>query len=76
MRVLRLCRIIKMVVQSKKLMVIYRTLADTAPVLGSFGLLLILLLFMFTVVAVQIFALVDVSRGSGLEREMGYHANF
>ena len=61
LRILRISRIIKIVVRAEKMMIIYKTLADTTPVLGSFGLLLLMLLFVFTVIAVQLFALVDVS---------------
>ena len=52
LRVLRVSRIFKVVVRAEKMMVIYRTLADTTPVLGSFGILLIIILFMFTTVSV------------------------
>ena len=52
LRVVRVSRIIKIMVRAEKMMIIYKTLADTAPVLGSFGILLLMLLFMFTVVAV------------------------
>ena len=55
---------------------IYRTLVDTIPVLSSFGVLLIILLFMFTTVSVQLFALVDINPIPGLEREMDKNANF
>ena len=76
LRILRVSRIIKIVVRAEKMMIIYKTLADTAPVLGSFGLLLLMLLFMFTVIAVQLFALVDVNAIKGLDRTLDYHVNF
>ena len=44
--------------------------------LGSFGLILILLLYIFAVIAVHLFALVDLSGTEGVDREMGPHANF
>ena len=75
-RVIRVCRIFKVVVRAKKIVVIYRTLVDTLPVLSSFGILLVILLFMFTVVSVQLFAMVDLNPIDGLERQMGEHANF
>ena len=69
-------RVLKLIVRANKLVIIYRTLANTAPILGSFVLLMLVFLFMFTVVAVQNFALIDLSSIPGLDREMGYHANF
>ena len=53
-----------------------QTLADTAQVLSSFGLILILLLYIFSVIAVQLFALLNLQKTEGLERQMGYHVNF
>ena len=76
LRVLRVCRIFKVVVRAEKMMVIYKTLADTGPVLGSFGLLLFILLFMFTTVSVQLFALVDLKPIDGIKRQLGEHTNF
>lgn len=52
MRVLRISRIFKFVVRAEKMMVIYRVLVETAPVLGSFGILLFIIIFMFTTVSV------------------------
>lgn len=76
MRVLRVSRIVKVVVKAEKMMVIYKTLAEVAPVLGSFGILLFIILFMFTTVSVQMFSLVDLNSITGIDREMGEHANF
>ena len=51
-RMLRVCRIFKLFVQGNKLVIIYRTLADTLPTLGAFSVLLLLLIYMFTVLSV------------------------
>ena len=52
-------------------------MAETVPVLGSFSMILLLLLYIFTVLAVQLFSVIDLqSTAEGLDREMGYHVNF
>ena len=75
-RILKLLKLMKLVVNVKKLEMIQRTISDTTPVLGTFSLLLLLFLYMCTVIAVQLFALIDLSSPPGIDREMGYHVNF
>ena len=52
LRIIKMLKLIKLVVNVKKMEHLQRTLADTAPVLGSFGLLLLLFIYMFTVIGV------------------------
>ena len=75
-RIIKLLKLLKLVVNAKKMDHLQRTLADTAPVLGSFGLLLLLFLFMFTVVGVQFFAMNSLNQAEGLNREMNHQVNF
>ena len=75
-RILKLLKLMKLVINVKKLEMIQRTISDTLPVLGTFSLLLLLFLYMCTVIAVQLFAMIDLSHAPGIDREMGYHVNF
>ena len=68
LRILRVVNVLKLVLRSDKLLVIYRTLAETISVLGEFSILLLIMLFMFSVIAVQLFALVDLRPIDGLNR--------
>ena len=83
-RVTRIFRIIRLLnYQSLQLLfdnseikAISRTLIDSAPVMASFGLLFLLFIYMFAVIGVHAFSMIDLSSAPGLEREMGYHINF
>ena len=75
-QVLRMIKSLKLIVHTKKFDFLKKTLADTIPVLSSFGLILFLLLYMFSVIAVQLFALLDLGSAPGLDREMDNHTNF
>lgn len=52
LRVFRLIRILKLVIRANNMEIIYRTLADTAPTLASFLILVLIQLFIFSVVGV------------------------
>lgn len=75
-QILRLVQGLKLILNVKKFEYLVKTLADTAPVLGSFALQLFLLLLMFSVIAVQLFSMIDLESVPGIDREMGYHVNF
>ena len=68
--------ILRMMIRTEKLQIILLTLAETVPVLGSFSILLLICLFMFSVLAVNLFALIDLEPIDGINRELGRHANF
>ena len=68
LRMLRVMRIIKLVVRAEQIMIIYRTLAETLPVLGSFSILLVIFLFILSTISVQFFALIDLAPIEGLDR--------
>lgn len=76
LRVLRVTHLLKLLVRAEKIRVIYHTLAETIPVLGSFSILLLIVLFMFSVLALNLFALVNLQQIEGLDRQLGRHANF
>ena len=63
-------RIVKLIVRADEVMVIYKTLVESFPVLGSFVIILSIFLFMFSVIGVQLFALNDVNPIDGLDRQM------
>lgn len=72
LRTLRIGRVFRLVKRAKKLQIIFQTLIDSAPSMGSLGLLLMLLMFMFAIIGMSQFAMVDLDGAS----EMNYHANF
>ena len=76
MRVLRVARMLRLVVRAQKLQVIFYTLLDAASTLSALGLLLLLALYLFTVIGVQNFALLDLKKSPGLNSELNEHANF
>lgn len=73
---LRIGHILRVAVRAEKMRIIYRTLAETVPTLGSFSILLLIVLFIFSVISVNLFALVDMEQIPGLDRQLGRHANF
>lgn len=72
LRTLRIGRVFRLVKRAKKLQIIFQTLIDSGPSMGSLGLLLMLLMFMFAIIGMSQFAMVDLDGAS----EMNYHANF
>ena len=72
LRTLRIGRVFRLVNNFQKLKEIFMTLIDAAPAMGSLGLLLFLLLFMFSVIGIAQFGLVSLNGAS----EMSNHVNF
>ena len=69
-RALRMSRIFKFVQKSKQIKVIFETLVVTIPAITNIGGLLLLLLYMFSVLGVFLFAEVQ------LQETLDDHANF
>jgi hypothetical protein len=69
-RALRMSRIFKFVQKSKQIKVIFETLVVTIPAITNIGALLLLLLYMFSVLGVFLFAEVQ------LQDNLDDHANF
>jgi len=69
-RILRVLRVLRIIKRAKKLQIICETILAAAPAMGSLGLLLLLLVFMFAIIGMQLFAMVK------LEGAMDKHANF
>ena len=69
-RALRMSRIFKFVQKSKQIKVIFETLIVTIPAITNIGGLLLLLLYMFSVLGVFLFAEVQ------LQDYLDHHANF
>lgn len=69
---LRTARVFRLIKKYQKLQEIYSTLLDAVPATASLGLLLMLFIFMFSIIGMSLFALVDVKDAS----EMNRHANF
>jgi Ca2+-binding EF-hand superfamily protein len=62
-RILRLTRLLKLVPKSEGLQLIFRTFVDAMPLLGTVTLLIVLIMFCYTTLCVQLFGLVEPSGG-------------
>lgn len=69
-RILRVLRVLRIVKRAKKLQIIFETIVAALPAMGSLGLLLILLQFLFAIIGMQLFGYIK------LQDELNYHANF
>ena len=84
MRVIRVLRIIRLlnakslhiIFDGRRIKAITQTLLDSAPVMASFFLLFLLFIYMFAVIGMHTFAMIDLKSAPGLDRQMGYHINF
>jgi hypothetical protein len=83
LRSLRIGRIFRLVKRAEKLQIIFQALIDAVPSMGSLGLLLFLLIFMYSIIGISQFALIKID--GGLYDIPGYymgqdamhkHANF
>lgn len=75
-RVLRVARMLRLFVKAKKLQIIFQTIVEASSTLGSLGFLLMLSIYMFSIIGVQLFALVDLHRSPGIDAELDNHTNF
>jgi voltage-dependent calcium channel L type alpha-1D len=57
-RVLRVLRILRIVKRAEKLQIIFQTVLDAIPSMASLGVLLLLFLFLFAVIGMQLFSFV------------------
>ena len=69
---LRTLRVFRLIKRHKKLNEIYETLKSAAPAMASLFLLLMLFIFMFSIIGIQLFALVDIESADVMDR----HVNF
>ena len=53
LRTLRIGRVFRLVKRAKKLQIIFQSLLNSAPAMGSLGLLLMLLMFMFAIIGMS-----------------------
>lgn len=72
LRTLRIGRVFRLIKKNPKLNEIFQTLIDATPAMGSLGLLLMLLIFMFSIIGMAMFSLIDLDGAA----EMGPHVNF
>jgi len=72
LRTLRIGRVFRLIKKQEKLQAIFKTLIDATPSMASLGLLLMLLIFMFSIIGIAQFALTDLNGAS----EMNQHVNF
>ena len=63
-------RILRIVKRAEKLQIIFETILEAIPAMGSLGMLLLLFLFLFTVIGMQLFSFVK------LQSDLDVHANF
>ena len=59
LRTLRIGRVFRLIKKNEKLNEIFQTLIDATPAMGSLGLLLMLLIFMFSIIGMAMFSLID-----------------
>ena len=57
-RILRVLRVLRLIKRAKKLQIIFETIMIALPAMGSLGALLILFVFLFAIVGMQMFAFV------------------
>lgn len=72
LRTLRIGRVFRLIKKQEKLQEIFKTLISALPSMLSLGILLMLLIFMFAIIGMAQFALVDLNGAS----EMNQHVNF
>ena len=72
LRTLRIGRVFRLINKHKMLKAIFQTLMDATPAMASLGLLLMLLIFMFSIIGMAQFALIDLEGAA----EMNKHVNF
>lgn len=72
LRTLRIGRVFRLVKKQEKLQAIFVTLLEATPAMASLGLLLMLLIFMFAIIGMSQFSLVDLDGAA----EMNNHVNF
>ena len=73
LRALRIGRILRLIKRARQLKIIFHTLLDSAASLGSLGLLLIIIFFMFAVIGRQLFGFIQIN---GPMQELNEHVNF
>ena len=71
LRSLRIGRIFRLVKKAKKLQIIFAALLDAVPSMGSLGLLLFLLIFMYAIIGISQFALIKID--GGIDEIEGYY---
>jgi len=69
-RILRVLRVLRLIKRAKKLQIIFETIILALPAMGSLGALLLLFVFLFAIVGMQMFAFVK------WQSDINYHANF
>jgi len=72
LRTLRIGRVFRLIKKQEKLQEIFMTLIQATPAMASLVLLLMLLIFMFAIIGMSQFSLIDLDGAS----EMNKHVNF
>ena len=72
LRILRMFRLVRLLRRSPQLFNILKTILYVSPAVGSLSVLLMLFLFMFSIISVQLFAMTNLDGAS----ELGKDANF
>ena len=84
LRILRTSRLMKLLnfkslrllIDSRRLEIISHALADAAPVLAAFGILYFFQIYMFAIIGMHSFAMLDLTSTPGINREMSQYINF
>ena len=71
LRSLRIGRIFRLVKRAEKLQIIFQALIDAVPSMGSLGLLMFLLIFMYSIIGISQFAMIKID--GGIKEVPGYY---
>lgn len=72
LRSMRIGRLLRVMRFAKKLQIIFKTLTEAAPSMGSLGMLLVLVMFMYSIIGMKMFGFANVTEQSTVH----YHCNF
>ena len=72
LRSLRIGRLLRIFKSAQHLQVIFKTLTEAAPSMGSLGMLLLLLMFIYAIIGMKLFGFANITAQSTVH----YHNNF
>lgn len=72
LRSMRIGRLLRVMRFAKKLQIIFKTLTEAAPSMGSLGMLMLLVMFMYAIIGMKLFGFANVTEQSTVH----YHCNF
>jgi cation channel sperm-associated protein 2 len=73
LRSMRILKVLRLVKRFKRLQIIFKTMLGAGPTMVSLGFLLMLLIFIYSILGMQLFSFTKIS---GLQSPLYYHVNF